>query len=358
MSSIEWRPEVNALTVPPSYKIRYLPKDTVSTDGLAAEIAEENPVYNQGLVKAVATAMMRKIQQNLIRGNQVTIDEFFTFGLSFTGRLEGPDDPLPEMDEMLHVQVHALAPFVKEIRHQAQMERMPMVEKAPVINTAEDTRLKLDDVLYAEGMVQLTGTNLFSDEALAGWECVIEGTRSGRTVQSQLGPVSATSVLFVPDIPAQDAPYNNEYTISVSARYTENGSLRTGTYRRRLRSPLLVDDLDAEGGIGILTDTANLPYAAITGGAVSADEMLRIQAVFDPHNAHLLLRLIDMHEDGKTGAEVMVTANGVYTLNGFAGSAVTSLQITLDAYTELVELVRHGYSGRLVDILDIRLVVG
>lgn len=48
------------------------------------------------------------------------------------------------------------------------------------------------------------------------------------------------SILVVPDIPEPEKSWNNEYTLSISTHYTENGTLRTGTYKRMLRSPLQV----------------------------------------------------------------------------------------------------------------------
>ena len=85
--------------------------------------------------------------------------------------------------------------------------------------------------------------------------------------------------------------------------------------------------------------------------------MLRIQAVFDIRNSVLLLSLLGMKEDGPAGAVVTVTANGAYTLQGFAGSAVSSLSVRVNDYAALVDLVRDQYYGRLADVLDVRVGV-
>ena len=82
-----------------------------------------------------------------------------------------------------------------------------MLEKVPVIESVEDSRLHLADVLYSKGVLQLTGSNLLFDPEDGGSGCVIEGTRSGRAVQTQFGPISDSGI--VPEIPAQDAPFNN-----------------------------------------------------------------------------------------------------------------------------------------------------
>ncbi len=116
MASIQWRPEVNVLTVPQSWKIRFVPRDSDGTDDLAAAMAEENPNYTEDDAKTMLAVLRRVMQKKLLRGNQATIDGMISFGLSFTGRLESPDDPLPPVDECLHVSVPVLQPFLKEIR--------------------------------------------------------------------------------------------------------------------------------------------------------------------------------------------------------------------------------------------------
>jgi hypothetical protein len=82
--------------------------------------------------------------------------------------------------------------------------------------------------------------------------------------------------------------------------------------------------------------------------------MLRIQAVLELPEGHLLFNLLDMTENGKAGPVVIVAANGSFTLSGFAGSAVTSLNITVNNYAGLVQMIRNAYSGRLADILDVK----
>lgn len=74
----------------------------------------------------------------------------------------------------------------------------------------------------------------------------------------------------------------------------------------------------------------------------------------DIHAGHLLFSLLDMEENGKAGAVVTVTANGAYTLPGFAGSAVSSMDISVDNFADLVKMARNVYSGRVVDVLEVR----
>ena len=223
-----------------------------------------------------------------------------------------------------------------------------------MISSAEDTLLKLDAVLNPAGVLLLTGTDLASTPQSSG-SVVIEGTRNGSTVQTRLVQVEPSEIMLMPDIPAQDNPWNNEYTVTVNARYSEHGTLRTGTCSRKLRTPLTVTDLGHPNQeTGILTGDADAPLAQVTGGSVNASEMLRIQALIDSRTSQLTLRLLDMQEGGREGTAVAVSTEGAYTLTGFSGSAVQSLAVEVEHLADLISLIRDNYSGRLVDILDIR----
>jgi hypothetical protein len=230
-----------------------------------------------------------------------------------------------------------------------------MNEKLPHINSAEDTKLKLADVLNPAGLLHLTGSNLYFDEDDPQCNCVIRGTESGEIKQSTFGVLSNSEILLAPDIPAQSHPWNNEHTISLTTQYTEHGTPRTGTYQRRLRSPLAVPNMGHPHPpeTGILTGSAAAPYAVVSGGSVSANERLRIQVIQDLSAERLLFSPIDMKADGADGAEIPVTQNGEYILPGFAGSAVSSLEITVKNYATLWEMLRNNYQGRLVDVLDL-----
>ncbi|MCI5159680.1 MAG: hypothetical protein D3906_14885, partial [Candidatus Electrothrix sp. AUS1_2] len=56
----------------------------------------------------------------------------------------------------------------------------------------------------------------------------------------------------------------------------------------------------------------------------------------------------------QSGAAVTVTANGDFTLPGFSGSAVGSLDIRVNDSAALKTLIRNNYGGRLVDVLDVK----
>ena len=354
MATVQWRPEVNPLTTPQSYRPLFRPRNVVGRAEMAARMAKALPNYSESEFRTFIDLHNQLIMESLINGEQVTEENAFSYRLGFTGRMSSPDEPLPPASECLQVRVNASPPLIDAVRQTAQLERLPVSKKLPLITSAKDTVSGLQDVLNPAGVLLLTGENLFFDRTqpdIGG--CVIEGTRSGRTEQSRFVRVEPGAILLAPDIPAQANPWNNEYTVSVSARYSERGSLRTGIYSRMLRAPLAVNGFSGE--TGILTGRASNPYVSITGGSVSADETLRIQATLDLRTDTFVLNLADMQEEGgATGAAVIAAGNGALTLAGFSGSAVSSLTVRVNNFAALKELVRASYGGRMTDILEVR----
>ncbi|WP_417908852.1 DUF4469 domain-containing protein [Candidatus Electronema sp. PJ] len=355
MATLQWRPAVNALTKPVSYRIQIIPRNIAGYEEMAADISAAHPNYNADLVRSLAPLMMEWIQDRMINGDQVTLPNAFIFRVSAQGRLNSPDAPLPDDEDMLQVSISGTRDCTRRLRTEARLERLPVNKKLPNINSAEDTKLKLVDVLNPVGLLRLTGSNLYFDEDDPDCGCVIQGTESGEKKQSTFGNISNSEILLAPDIPAQAHPWNNEYVLSLTTQYTEHGTPRTGIYERRLRTPLTVPGLGAPNPpeTGILTDDHATSHVSINGGATSANERLRIQVIQDLVKERLLFSLIDMKEDGTSGAEIPVTQNGEYILPGFAGSAVSSIEITVNNYAALWEMIRNYYNGRLVDVLDV-----
>ena len=355
MAPIQYRIEPNPMTTPGSYKLRFIHQGINGYNEVAAAVALKNPNWPEDMVKAVLQAGNEEVQDMLANGFQVTYEDAFTFRPSFHARLDTPDDPLPPMKELLRVRVSASRPFVKAVQQDAHLERVEPKEKAPVMLSAEDTTLELNDVLNPNGVLRLNGTNLLFDRKDPDCGCTIQGTRSGETLQNQFASVANSEILVVPHIPAQDDPWNNEYTVSLRTRYTENGSIRTGTYGRRLRSPLDLSGLSnpETPEVGILTGNAPAPYVVAIAAEMTAAEQIRIQAVFDLTDNRLTLSLQAMEQRGIAGDAITAPDNGTYTRPGFSGSAVSSLIVRVDNYDDLIALIRSNYNGRMVDILDV-----
>ncbi|WP_339132583.1 MAG: hypothetical protein WGN25_10560 [Candidatus Electrothrix sp. GW3-4] len=355
MAAIQWRPVPNHLTTPDSYSICFVSRGSAGLNDLASDITLHHPNFSKDDIITILHAEDEAILERLLNGEQVTKEGSLSWFPSFTGRLDNPDDPLPPLDECLHLNTRISAPFLEHLRQEAQTERLPMREKLPVITAAEDTVLGLRDVLRSDGMLRLTGNNLSFDRNDIGSHCLIEGTRSGSAVQSRVGTIANSEIVLMPDVPSQDDPWNNEYRLSVTTHYTEHGTPRTGTYKRMLRSPLSIT-LSSSGppaNIGILTGSATAPHVSVTGATMSEDTSLRIQVIQDLPGNRLLFNLLDMDKDGQAGEQVSLTTDGSLSLSGFTGSPLSSLALTVNDYAALWEMLRKEYGGRLVDTLDI-----
>jgi hypothetical protein len=349
--SMQFRLEINPLTVPPSYWIRFVPRNTADETDIAADVAAKYPNFSQEVVEAILNAADEAILLRLLNGEQVSKKGGFRYTISFTGRLDSPDAPLPPLDECLQIVVHVSPIFLAALRQQAHTTRLPMAKKLPLITSAFDTILKLNDVLNAQGVLQVIGEDLFFDEEAGTGECVIEGTNNGRAVQTRFVSIANNAIQIMPDIPSQTQPWHNEYRLTVSTHYTEHGTLRTGIYARMLRTPLGVRIGDNPG---ILSTSGTVPLVTVTGGALSAEgARVRIQVVYNVQDSELRFSLLDMKEGGKVGDDVRVAANGVYTLPGYTGGDVTNMEVTVADYAALLAMVRSPYGGRLVDILDV-----
>jgi hypothetical protein len=355
MATIQWRPEVNALTAPPSWRPRFIARNVLGTADIAARMAKALPSHSEEEFRTFIDLHNQLIAESLLNGDQVTEENAFTYSLSFTGRLDSPDAPLPPLDECLNVRVYASQSLKTALRQSASAERRPMEKKLPLIAAAQDTVLELRDVLNPDGALQLTGADLRFDRSRADEGCVIEGTAGGSAAQTRFIKTESGEIILMPELPAQPQPWNNEYTVSVSTRYSPNGTLRTGLYERMLRAPLTVSGMwEATPPLtGILTGRESSAHVNVTGGSVTGDETLRIQAFFDARTDALLFSLLDMKEGGAAGAAVTVAANGAVTLPGFSGSAVTSLNLWVNNYAALKEMVRSNYGGRVADVLKI-----
>lgn len=356
MQGIHYRVERNPLTKPASYRLRFIPQGVAGYDELAARIALKNPGSSAEQIRTHLRSAMEEIQAMLLEGLQVTLEDAMTFRPSFTARLDSPDAPLPPMEDLLGINISVSQPYVKDFQAKAALVREQWTEKVPAIQAAADTTTGLNNVLNPAGVLRLTGSNLAFDWQSPNNSCVLAGTESGSEAQTQFASISDTEVLLVPHIPAQSNPWNNEYTVAITTQYTEHGSIRTGTYSGRLRTPLTAPDLNHESPpeTGILTDSANVPYVVVIAGTVAADERLRVQVEHNVQDDMLVFKLIDMQDSGREGTMVPVTENGECALLGFSGSAVSSLNIRVDNYAALRTLVVNDYDGRLVDVLDVR----
>jgi hypothetical protein len=349
--AIQFRLELNTLTTPHSYRLRFVPHNVAGREDIAADIALRHPNFSQDDILTILNSKDEVIFLRILNGEQVTEEGFCSWFPSVSGRVIRPDDPTPPLDTNFHLHARVSPALVERARQQAHVERLPMTDKLPVITSAEDQILGLKNVLRGDGLLRITGNDLFFDRKDGQPHCLIEGTNNGSAVQTRLGTITNTEITMMPDVPSQTQPWHNEYRLSITTTYTEHGTPRTGIYKELLRTMLGVY---IGSNSGILSTSGAVPLVTVTGGSLAAEgARVRIQVIYNALDDELRFRLLDMEEDGQEGDEVRATANGTYTLLGWTGCDLTSLEVTVAKYTKLLALVRNSYGNRLVDILDV-----
>jgi hypothetical protein len=71
MSAIHCKIEPNLLTVPETYKIRFIPNNKLMTDDIAAEMCAVAPILTPDVAKTAMSAYRQTIQKNMKNGNHI-----------------------------------------------------------------------------------------------------------------------------------------------------------------------------------------------------------------------------------------------------------------------------------------------
>lgn len=352
MASILWKTEPNKLTNPASYRARQVARTTLDYTGVSSAISARNPQWTADLVESVLRQFREEVVIQLANGNAISLENFLKFAITIQARLTTPVSPLPPLATCLEVQASASTTLRDDVRNGASAERVSGTEKVPVILAVTDVTTGLQDVMIAGTSIRLNGTDMYFDNTIPGAECVIRGTRNGSIVQTNFGKRANAEIIVVADYLSQDHPHNNEYEIALTTRYTQNGNLRTGTYNKRLRTPLFID-LGALP-LGILSSNENNALVNVTNGAAPVAQRVRIQAIINAQDQVLRISLLDMIDGGVVGNSVVIDGDGVFEIPGYNGSTVTSLTLEVPNYNALYTLVHTVYNNRLVDILDVQ----
>ena len=88
--AVHYRVELNPLTKPASYRLRFIPQGTAGYDEVAARVALKNPGSSAEQIKNHLRSAMEEIQAMLLEGLQVTLEDAMTLPPSLSGRLRTP----------------------------------------------------------------------------------------------------------------------------------------------------------------------------------------------------------------------------------------------------------------------------
>jgi hypothetical protein len=349
MATIQWRPESNPLTNPKSYKARILHRVTMDYAAVAEAISARNPNFSAIAVETILRELREEVRIQLNNGNAVALKDFCSFRTSANVRLETASSPMPSPGTSLMTVISASRTLRDDVRQGASYEKLPAEEKSPVITEFMNTMLGLPNVLDSNGYLAVVkGSNILIGPGIAGSKMTIEGTQSGSTVQTDFAERTPAKISFSTMIPSQAFAWNNEYTVSITTRYTENGSLRVSTYSQYLRQSMdyTIGSLP-RGVLSSTTATAIVDITAYSG----ATQTVRLCADVNSQDDTLRIWMADMTANGEVGNSVIINDDTGYTIDGYPGALITSIGIETIDWAALKTLVKTKYAGRMYDIV-------
>ncbi len=329
-----------SLTTVPSYYASVRPLKNVAFEDLVVAVVAANPLYSSDLVSSIAKLMMDEIKKELIEGNFVNLEGYMSFRTTLPGRVN--DISVPIDSNLIEIAINASVPYRDAVRNGSTVVKLPITQKAPVIEWQMDTESGYESFLSSTGIIHIRGQNLkFPVEAGYGLKVynTLEETSAFSTV---VGMNRNTQILGIPVLNATVA--SNEHQLSVVTKYTENGSTREGFHQGYLRSEIgidLVGDYPLDVFAGLIGGSAP---AQIVSAAVSAPVDITLITLYNP-----VAQQLETHAEigSAIGESVAYTGNGVIAVPAAGGASAMSIDIL--SYVNLRNMIRSNYNSYLTE---------
>ena len=317
---IPYQVQPNALTDPPSYSCRVLPKNVLDIDALAREINLHNPTIPVVTAKSVIEAFRDEVLYQLSIGNSVKVASFVSFVSTLPVRLANATDPLPQ--NAVDIKAKPSAPFKEALVNLATYERQEYNEKAPRVSSTKDTNTEEATWVRDNKSFRIDGSNLGFDSSLStvgAWLVLADGTE---VKQTSLALNNPSSVIITPSFESSlPSGEHVEVTLLMKNKYTENGAVRTGTLSNKIRATNTTFNL-----FSVAEETSPASITLYAG----ADVTCKIVSTIKPDGT--LTMAIGL--PGGSLGQVMdiLEATASVVLSGLAGGDVT---VSIDDYDSL-----------------------
>lgn len=229
----------NSLTKEPSWTVLVKPYSVTEFDTLVNAVVAANPTYTPDLVASVIELTFDAIKAELVKGNSVNIAGACSFRLTIPGRYDATTDPV--LPSSIEVAVNVSTPWREAIRSEATITKLPVTQKAPLIESVTDAATGRLNYAVDGGLTRLAGSLMKYPEE-TGFGVVFHNTvEDTEEYCSVVGENTNTKIIALPVVEKLDGvPESNEYTVRVETRYTLNGTRRVGTYSKYVRTPRTV----------------------------------------------------------------------------------------------------------------------
>ena len=342
--AVEYYVISNLLTSPPSYTCRPNPKVVLDLDMVAQAINDRNPTIPIQAAKNVLEAFRDEIIAQLAEGNSVKIENFVSFVVTMPVKLASPTDSLPS--DPIDIKGKPSITFKEEVKQAATYARLGYTSKQPQVISASDTNTGLEYYVRNDFGCDVNGSNIGFNVAESDEGIFLTSEAGNQIKQTNISINDPSRLIFVPalDPAAQPAGGNSvEQILTVKTRYTANGTLRSTSFGRKLRTTNVIDSVAVEVGIFITGGAATAPatISSYTGGDVN-----RVLAKIRPDN---VLVVAAATLSGDFGQELEVLANGDFILVG-GDNAIT---VTVSDYATLYQTV-IDYGRYVEEVCDLQ----
>lgn len=302
--SISYNVVPNALTNPPSFTTRVAPNLVLDFDEMAVQINLHNPTIPVATAKSVLESFREEVKTQLLNGNTVKLTNFVSFVTTIPVNLTNATDPLPP--NSLDIKAKPAATFKVECNNAAQYTRLGYPTKDPSIIEAKDTEYSVLGYINPNVGVQIDGRNIGFDTSDSELGVYLVKSTGVEEKQSTIILNEPSRLIFYPSFTEVGTSYS-EMTLLVRNRYTTNGTVRTGTYLRRVRGPVTI----ANGETNLIFCSGDVTSTAEITGYTDGDRTAIVKMWLDNLN---VLNMAARGSSTDWGATVQITAAGAYTI--------------------------------------------
>ncbi len=220
----------NLLTQPPSYGGIPLSLDVLDSEDMADLIHAKNPTITPALAESVLLSLLDIVQQQLLDGNNVTLENFVSFYLTIRVKLDNPNDTI--RPEQFHVNASIQSEMKADIEALATYSREDYSTKTPVIVSVYDTNTLIVNWIREGFGHRVYGDFLGFDIDDSAQGLFLDSPAGNILKQNQFSYHKNKNIIFTPVLdsvlgPACEASV--EYDLTVKVRYTPDGTLREAT---------------------------------------------------------------------------------------------------------------------------------
>ena len=224
--SIKYRMESNNLK-PGSFFARVIHGDAITLDQMIPNIVAKTSL-SPADVKGVIMALTDEVAAALGAGNRPCIDGLVSFSTSLSGSFDTADAAVSKETAQLNVLAREDPACEAAVKAQASYSRQVVDIKTPIISSFLDIAGGAYDQYTPGSIVRLKGDNLKFNLNEADEGVFVDNG----TAETRLNVYSITGDRQIDALIPADM--SGTLTVTVRARYTEEGDLRQGSYQHQV----------------------------------------------------------------------------------------------------------------------------